>query len=37
VGRSLWDSGISQWVEAYGIVGIAQWAEHYGIVGELSG
>ena len=48
MGRALWDSGIAQWVEHYGIAGqlggralwdsgIAQWAEHYGKAGELSG
>jgi len=43
VGGALWDSGIAQWVEHYGIVGsvgralwdssIAQWVEYYEIVG----
>jgi len=44
VTRALWDSGIAQWLEHYGIVGylsgralqdsgIAQWLEHYGIEG----
>jgi len=36
VGRAIWDSGITQWVEHYKIEGdrgIAQWVEHYGIVG----
>ena len=33
MGRALWDSGIAQWPEHYGIVGIAEWVERYGIVG----
>ena len=45
MGRELWDNGIAQWVEHYGIVGyssvgralwdnrIAQCVECYGIVG----
>jgi len=33
VGVALWDSGIAQWLELYGIVGVAQWLERYGIVG----
>jgi len=48
VGRPLWDGGIAQWVEHYGIVGylsgqsiwdsgITQWVEHYGIVKYHSG
>ena len=42
---TIWNSGIAQWVENYGIVGylsgwstiwnsgITQWVEHYGILG----
>ena len=40
MGKALWDSGIAQRVEHYGVVvralwdsGVAQWVEHYGIVG----
>jgi len=48
VSRALWDSGIAQWAEHYGMVNgsvgrvlstseIARWLERCGIVGWLSG